>query len=435
MDGLKSVVLLRPFCAVLLVIFSALPSAHGAVPHRGDRPIVVAYLGQWGLYNNPPYYLRDLDRNGGAALLDQINYAHASVKDGRCSVGDLRADLETAYTSRNSVDGSDDDATVPFRGYFRQLKELKQRHPKLKILISLEGDPADFRQDASPERRQAFVASCVDIFLRGRFEPGIVEPGIFDGIDVNWEFPQREDAVNFRGLLEEFRRQMKPLRRGLMLTIAVGDQPHMQPGTDFRSIARLVDEIGIMNYDYAGPWNATTGLVAPLFRRADTPRLFGSIAESIAAYEKAGVPTRKLLMGIPFYGYQWSGVSSVNNGLFQRGNGMSEDKPYRYIHAMQGFYSAFRDPDSQAPWLFDGSNFWTFEDPVSIAYKTRYVAHWHLRGIMIWELGEDTADSALLTAAWQSLRQPEPGMSAQRDTPETSMNTASLSAMDAGERF
>lgn len=411
-------------------MFSAFPVAQGGILRNREHPLVVAYFGQWGLYENPPYNLRALVQNGSADLLDQINYAHASVKDGRCSVADPRADLEATYTSTNSVDGTPDDPASPFRGYFHQLKEMKTRNPKLKILISLEGAPADFREDASPEHRREFVASCVDIFLRGRFAEGIVEPGIFDGIDVNWEFPRLEDAANFRALLEEFRRQMKPLRRGLKLTIAVGDQPQMQTGTDFRSIARLVDEIGIMNYDYAGPWNATTGLVAPLFRRPDTPRHFGSIAESIAAYQKAGVPTGKLLMGIPFYGYQWSNVSPANNGLFQHGKGMSEDKPYRFIHGLQSLYSAFRDNESQAPWLFDGSTFWTFEDPVSIAYKTSYAAQWHMGGIMIWELGQDTADGALLSAAWRSLREAPQTVWAQRgsDIPASAANESELAS-------
>lgn len=178
----------------------------------------------------------------------------------------------------------------------------------------------------------------------------------------------------------------------------------------------------------------TTGLLAPLFRRADSPRHFGSIAESIAAYEKGGVPKRKLLMGIPFYGYQWSNVSPANNGLFQRGKGVSEDKPYRFIRGLQEGYSVFRDPNSKAPWLFDGSTFWTFEDPVSIAYKTSYAAHRRLGGIMIWELGGDTAEATLLTAAWQSLRGTTPTIWAQEnesDIPASSANAAQGAEADS----
>lgn len=369
---------------------------------------MVGYFGQWGLYRNPPFYLRDLMRNGGASLLDQINYANAAVTGGRCSVSDPRADLQTAFTVENSVNGIADDPASPFRGHFHQLRELKQRYPNLRVLISLEGAAASFREDATPERRRAFVASCVDTFLRGHFAPGISEPGIFDGIDVDWEFPQREDVANFRALLVEFRRQMNAVRPGLTLAVAVGDQPDMQPGTNFRDIARLVDQVGIMNYNYAGPWNSTTGFLAPLFRRPDSPPHYSSIAESIAAYRQAGIPSRKLLMGIPFYAYQWKGVQPENNGLFQPGKGVTEDKPYRAIRETIASSAVFRDPVSRAPWLFDGGNFWTFDDPVSIYYKTSYAAHQHLGGIMIWELGEDTTDAALLTAAAHSFRQPLP---------------------------
>lgn len=390
---------------MLLLLLPLLLPAHAGILHRRHRPQVVGYFGQWGLYDDPPYYLRDLARNGGARLLDQMNYAQASVKGGRCSIADPKADLETTYAGENSVNGVADDPASPFRGYFHQLRELKERYPKLRILISLEGAAASFREGARPENRQAFVESCVSMFLRGRFAPGISEPGVFDGIDVDWEYPQQEDAANFRALLVEFRRQMDAVRHGMRLAIAVGDQPEMQPGTDFRDIARLVDQIGVMNYDYAGPWNSTTGFLAPLFPQANSHN--GSIVESMAAYEKAGVPRRKMLMGLPFYGYQWSGVSPVNNGLFQRGKGVAEDKPYRFIRRLKARYAAFRDPETLAPWLFDGANFWTFEDPVSIRYKAAWAARQHWGGIMIWELGQDTAEATLLSVAWHSLQHPE----------------------------
>jgi chitinase len=387
----------------MCLVLAALPQARGGILHHQRHPLVVAYFAQRGLDGGSPYYLRDIADSGGASFLDQINYSRASITGGRCSVADPEVDLETTYTDEHSVNRTSDNPASPFRGYFHQLKELKQRYPKLKVLISLEGTAVDFREDAKPEHLREFVASCVDIFLRGHFASGVTEPGIFDGIDVNWEFPQREDANNFQALIEEFRRQMNAFRHGLTLAVAVGDQPQMQAGTDFRKIAPLVDEIGVMNYNYTGPWEPTTGFLAPLFSTADASRGLGSVADSIAAYEKSGIPRRKLLMGIPFYGYEWRGVAPANNGLFQPGNAVSKDKPYREIRQLQPAYSLFRDPGSRAPWLFNGTSFWTFEDPISVEYKVKYAAQKHLGGIMIWELGEDTAEATLLTAAWRSL--------------------------------
>jgi chitinase len=377
-------------------------------PHRHPRQhrLMVGYFPQWGLYNDEPYVAKSLVTSGSAARLDQINYAQGSVQGGRCSVADANADLENTFTAEESIDGKADDPASPFQGYFHQLKELKAKYPKLKILISLEGKASDFAEDAKPEKRRAFVASCIQTFIRGRFAAGVVEPGIFDGFDVDWESPEREDAGNFRALLEEFRRQMTAVRRGLMLSVAVGQAPGMLPGTDFAAIGRLVDEVGIMNYDYNGPWSATTGFVAPLFTDPDGPGADYSIEHSIVSYKAAGVPEKKLLMGLPFYGYSWTDVSDENNGLAQAGKGDHADQPYHYIRGLDSSFATYRDKRARAPWRFDGETFWTFEDPVSVRYKVSYASTQHLGGVMIWELSGDTEDAELLNTVYRSLRHP-----------------------------
>lgn len=375
-----------------------------AHPARAGQRLLVGYFGQWSIDSDPPYYLKQLVSNGSAARLDQLNYSQASVAGGRCSIANPTADLKTFYSGNNSISGAADGTASRFRGYFHQLQELKRRYPRIKILISLEGEADGFAADARPEVRRAFVHSCVDIFLRGHFAPGIAQPGIFDGIDVDWEYPRQQDAENFRQLLQEFRKQMDAVRPGLRLSIAVGPSPNMEPGTDFRSLASLIDQIGVMNYDYHGPWNASTGFLAPLY--GDPRHPSGTVQASIAAYEFAGVPGEKLLMGLPFYGYQWTHVSGSNHGLFQAGQGVEGDRPYSYIRTLVKSWPAYRDRRSCAPWLFDGVNFWTYEDPLSIAFKTSFAAQQHLGGVMIWELSEDSPDGELLRAAGRALNQP-----------------------------
>jgi chitinase len=324
------------------------------------------------------------------------------VSNGGCSLADPVADLGTTYDAQNSVDGTPDDPSSGFRGYFHQLQELKRRYPRLKILISLEGRAEDFAVDAQPENRVAFVSSCVDLYLRGRFAGGVNKPGVFDGVDIDWESPHLEDAANFRGLIEEFRRQMNAVRPGLRLSVAVDQSPAMLPGTDFAGLAPFVDQFGIMNYDYAGPWSSTTGFLAPLFSISHTP----SIESSIAAYKAAGIPARKLLMGVPFYGYEWIGVSDSNSGLFQAGHAVHRDSPYNVIRTLALPSQVFRDPRSQAPWVFNGRDFWTYEDPISVRYKVSYALRQGMGGIMIWELSEDTANAELLNSVYRSMRHP-----------------------------
>ena len=393
-------------CVLAISLLCAFqPDAH-AQQHGQRHPLLVGYFSMSSLYTSPPFFVKELADNGSAALLDQINYSAGSVRDGHCSVGDPLADVLAPYPAQNSVDGTEDDPRFGVHGYFQQLQELKRRYPRLKILISLEGRAADFAQDAKPENRATFVSSCVDVFLRGHLFPGIDAPLLFDGFDIDWESPHLQDAANFAALLKEFRRQMNALRPGLRLSVAVDQAPGSLPGTDFAALAPLVDQFAVMNYDYAGPWSRRTGLIAPLFTHTSIVDRSSSIVQSIASYKAAGVPARKLLMGLPFYGYGWTDVSPTDNGLYQTGRPLHGDHSYNSIRALADPPLVFRDHLSQAPWIYDGRNFWTYEDPVSVRYKASYADSQHLGGIMIWDLSGDTADAELLHAAHRSLHHP-----------------------------
>jgi chitinase len=388
--------------AILLFGLAHCPAQSPAAypPH----PLMVGYFPQGGLSHTRPFYVKNLVVNGAVDKLDQIDYSQGAVRNGRCSLADPDADLGIRFNRRNSVNGKTDSRSSRFRGYFHQIEELKLRYRHLKILISLEGQAQDFAEDALPENRKAFVASCVDTFLSGHLAPGVYKPRLFDGIDIDWESPEGKDAPNFLALIQEFRRQMSEVRPDLLLSVAVDESPQTLSGTDFAQIAPLVDQVGVMNYDYTGPWSQTTGLIAPLF--SNDPHDLPSIEKSIAAYKAAGVPAEKILMGLPFYGYSWTEVEAGNGGLFQKGNSVNQDRSYNHIRSISSSFSAYREELSQAPWLFDGRTFWTFEDPVSIRFKASYAAHQHLGGLMIWELSGDTADAELLNAAYRSLHEP-----------------------------
>ncbi len=408
--------------------------ARAADAPAGGEPILVGYFGQWGVYDH--FFVKNLLTSGAADQLDQINYSQGAVRGGRCSVADPNADLNLTFHAEDSIDGIADNPSNAFRGNFHQLAALKKRFPHLKILISLEGSPNDFAAGAQPARRSAFVASCIDTFIRGHFAPGAEDANLFDGIDVDWEYPKTEDAANYIEFLTQLREAMNMVRPGLLLSVAVGASPRMYPGVDMRVVSYIADQIGMMNYDYTGPWNPKTGFLAPLYSNSG-----GSVERSLLAYREAGVPSNQLLMGMPFYGYGWQQVGSDGHGLFQQGHAIHEDRPYSFLETLTTSapaldpdadddddpppatppvspahagekrpttaaqpFAIYRDPRSQAPWLYDGNTFWTFDDPTSIRFKVQFAIEQHLGGVMAWELSEDTARATLLRAARSSLQ-------------------------------
>ena len=129
-------------------------------------------------------------------MLTHLMYAFASVANGRPVLSDADTAYREPYSARASVDGKPDSTAEgkTLRGAFNQLRKLKILHPQLKVLISIGGSsPRSAKGFSLASRtaaaRQKFVAACIDLFIRGNLPQGVSAKGIFDGIDVDWEFP------------------------------------------------------------------------------------------------------------------------------------------------------------------------------------------------------------------------------------------------------
>ena len=285
-----SIMLTITFCMV------ALPSsAQSGV--AADHPLIVGYFR--GDSMRRQFFVKDLISRDAAPILDQINYSQANIADNRCIVADPAADLGYSFSAENSVDGTADTPAMPLRGNFHQLQELKHLYPHIKVLISLEGNADVFVKAAQPENRSAFVGSCIQQFIQGKIADGVEAPGLFDGIDIDWEYPEEADKLNFIALLGEFRRQLNTIGPTFIVSVAMGTARSTYQHLDMAAVALYADQIAIMNYDYAGPWSKRTGLVAPLYCAPGDPEIDGDVDSTIGSYKKAGVPVSRMLMGLP----------------------------------------------------------------------------------------------------------------------------------------
>jgi chitinase len=411
----------------------ATADAATATPRR-----VVGYFTQWGIYDRG-YFVRALDANGTVARLTHVNYAFGNVRNNRCEVGVLKAvnadtgeggdayaDYSRTFSAAESVDGVADTFGQPLRGNWTQLRKLKARHPGLKVLISLGGWTwsRGFAQAARPENRQAFVASCIDAYIRGNLPAfdsaggANAAAGVFDGFDIDWEFPAScglscggpEDTDNFTGLLAEFRRQLDAIRPGLQLTVAVGAGIDKIRVTRPDLYAPYVDAINLMAYDFHGSWDAKTNFHSALFNSPADPSsgdaaLYNS-NDAVQALLDRGVPAAKIILGMASYGRGWTQVGALNHGLYQPGvvaPGSEEAGVETYARLKTLGWPVYADSATHARWIYNGSTFWSFDDPVSIADKMAYVKLQELGGAFLWDFSGDDPQGALLAAIGNGL--------------------------------
>jgi chitinase len=376
-----------------------------------ETRVVNGYFVEWGIYGGPtPFFVKNLVLNGDAERLTQISYAFGTIINGQCGLADSWADVQRPFTANESVSGAGD-STGPtvLHGNFNQLLELKQRYPRLKVVMSLGGGgvATPFSEAAAtPASRKAFAASCISTFIKGNFGNGVAAtPGIFDGIDIDWEYPVATDTANLVELVKEFRKQLDQVRPGLLLTMASPAGSWAYQNIDLPGTAKYLDFYDVMTYDFAGPWQTATGFVAPLYQTQFDPDPTNNADATISAYLAAGVPAHKIVMGIPFYGYGWTVSGDLQNGQFVVGTPVDQGEAYSYVAGLMPTFKEYRAEPGRTPFLFNGTQFWTYEDPESIRVKTDYIRDRHLRGAMVWELGQDLPDGKLLHTLAKGIRE------------------------------
>ena len=130
----------RRSLALLVAAAVTVPLGLVAVPAEAhSQKRVVGYYTQWSGYDRN-FLVSDLVKNGSAAKLTHLNYAFGFLDEqGKCISSDPWADYQRPFTAEQSVNGKADVAGQPLSGNLNQLKQLKQKYPKLRISISLGG--------------------------------------------------------------------------------------------------------------------------------------------------------------------------------------------------------------------------------------------------------------------------------------------------------
>jgi chitinase len=163
-----------------------------------------------------------------------------------------------------------------------------------------------------------------------------------------------------------------------------------------------LDTVNLMAYDYYEPGSdAIAGHHAPLYTNPADPKKV-SADSSVQAFEKAGVPASKIVLGVPFYGHVWGQVPDHDHGLYQAGKPIpGAYASYQLIIAtmLHNGFVRYWDPVSSVPYLYDSEKqvFVSYEDPESLTAKCGYVKSHKLGGVMFWDYAGDPSGELLNT--------------------------------------
>ncbi|MBS1496687.1 MAG: glycoside hydrolase family 18 protein [Bacteroidetes bacterium] len=280
----------------------------------------------------------------------------------------------------------------------QHLVALKERNPKLKIMISLGG--------------WGGCATCSDVFAdeeqRKTFAQTVkqlLDYFHLDGIDLDWEYPATEgypghkympeDKNNFTALVKQLRHV---LGKKSEISFAVGGSKYqIDYSYDWRKVMPLVNRVNLMSYDLA-PTNFSSHHTA-LFSSA---KQMLSADNGIQELKRLGVAAGKIVIGAAFYARVFASDTTLNNGLYQPAKfeyGVSF-KNFDSSFSQSKGYKYYWDTVAQAPFFFNEGQrlFASFDDKTSVKLKTKYAIQNNLNGIMFWELRDDSFTNGLLDA-------------------------------------
>ncbi|KAJ7804323.1 glycoside hydrolase family 18 protein [Mycena olivaceomarginata] len=267
---------------------------------------------------------------------------------------------------------------------------------------------------ATSQNRTLFVKTLIDL----------VKKYNLDGLDFDWEYPAlsgigcntktANDTANFLAFIEELRAD--PLGSTLILSAATA----MTPFTDWdgkpfdvSGFSKVLNYIAIMVYD-----------INESFRN-------GSVASAVNAWQAAGMPLAKIVLGVASYGHSFRVSESdafsddcSKNQLalyppFNASNtpaGDSWDDPpgpdeWGIIDfwglIQQGYLNTDGTPRPSVPYLFDDCTqtpyvynettqvMISFDNAQSFGVKGDFIKSQGLGGFSMWEAGGDSGDILL----------------------------------------
>ncbi|WP_168188814.1 LysM peptidoglycan-binding domain-containing protein [Thermoflavimicrobium daqui] len=197
----------------------------------------------------------------------------------------------------------------------------------------------------------------------------------YAGVSIDFEFVPPNRRNEFTNFLRELKEAMGERILHINAHAKTADNPtnRLVGFLDYRAIGRVVDIMAVMTIDY-GFSKGPPDPIAPTWW-----------VEQVINYAISQVNRRKLMIGIPLYGYDWRLPYTPNTVADTLSANRAQNLAIRNRVSIQ------YDWDLESPWYqYQQEDVWHrvwFEDIRSLVAKYRLVEIYNLLGVTYWQLG------------------------------------------------
>lgn len=288
---------------------------------------------------------------------------------------------------------SNGDDNIQSVGLIGQLSQIKNLNPNIRISLSVGGsDTTDVfkRISKSPKSMQRFVDSLLTYMQQYGF----------DGIDLDWEYPDKSSTKRLTKLIQLIREQMDLLSSEggkYVLTVPIPSYIDMLDGYEFDELSKFVTYFNLMGYDMSGIWSKRADFQSQLYRDVgavdNSDRSVNDTVEYLINVE--GVDPKMIILGMPAYGLSFkaknlhdkaakcadlSGIKQDPEECIVGYNKLPPDGYNEYFDDVAGVAYALNGKDGVI----------VYDNELTARMKARYVKTHGLAGGLWWDSSGDT---------------------------------------------